>query len=103
MKKSTSSAAKKREKIANPYLSPIDRSSLAEMVNTCKNRATMNRWRTCKYMQMNCNTPVLTLFALNVYDVYNVIDHGVELKAKDPPSIWLCHVSAIEIIADGIL
>ena len=26
-----------------------------------------------------CNTPVLTLFALNVYDVYIVMDHGVEL------------------------
>ena len=26
-----------------------------------------------------CNTPVLTPFALNVYDVYIVINHGVEL------------------------
>ena len=49
-----------------------------------------------------CNTLVLTLFALNVYDVYNVIDRGVELKEKAPTSIWLCHVSAIEIVADGI-
>ena len=29
----------------------------------------------------------LTPFALNVYDVYIVINHGVELKAKAPPSI----------------
>ena len=49
-----------------------------------------------------CNTPVLTPFVLGVYDVYIVIDHGVELKEKAPPSIWLCHVSAIEIVANGI-
>ena len=48
-----------------------------------------------------CNTLVLTPFSLNVYDVYIVINHGVELKAKAPPSIWLCYVSAIEIVADG--
>ena len=34
-----------------------------------------------------CNTPVLTLFALNVYDVYIVINRGVEPKEKSPPSI----------------
>ena len=34
-----------------------------------------------------CNTLVLTPFALNVYDVYIVINLGVELKAKAPPSI----------------
>ena len=34
-----------------------------------------------------CNTPVLTPFALNVHDVYIVINHGVELKAKSPPLI----------------
>ena len=34
-----------------------------------------------------CNTLVLTPFALNVYDVYIVINRGVELKAKAPPSI----------------
>ena len=49
-----------------------------------------------------CNTPVLTPFALNVHDAYIVINRGVELKAKAPPSIWLCYVSAIEIVADGI-
>ena len=27
----------------------------------------------------DCNTSVLTLFELNVYDVYIVMDHGVEL------------------------
>ena len=27
------------------------------------------------------------MFALNVYDVYIVINHGVELKAKAPPLI----------------
>ena len=50
-----------------------------------------------------CNTPVLTPFALNVYDVYIVINRGVELKAKSPPSIWLFYVSTIEIVADGTL
>ena len=39
------------------------------------------------YATHDCNTLVLTSFALNVYDVYIVIDHGVELKAKYPPSI----------------
>ena len=33
------------------------------------------------------NALVLTPFALNVYDVYIVINHGVELKAKAPSSI----------------
>ena len=50
-----------------------------------------------------CNTPVLTPFVLNVYDVYIVINHGVDLKAKAPPLNWLCYVSVIEIVADGIL
>ena len=49
-----------------------------------------------------CNTPVLTPFALNVHDVYIVINHGVELKAKAPLLICLCYVSMIGIIADGI-
>ena len=48
-----------------------------------------------------CNTLVLTLFALKVHDVYIVINHGEELKAKAPPSIWLCYVSAIGIVVDG--
>ena len=51
----------------------------------------------------DCNTPFLTPFALKVHDVYIVINHGEELKAKSPPSIWLCYVSAIGIVADGIL
>ena len=34
-----------------------------------------------------CNTPVLTPFALNIYDVNIVINHGVELKAKAPTLI----------------
>ena len=34
-----------------------------------------------------CNTPVLTLFSLNVYDVYIVLNHGVELQEKSPP--WI--------------
>ena len=48
------------------------------------------------------NTPILTSFALNVYDVYIEFNHGVELKAKSPPLIWLFYVLAIEIIVDGI-
>ena len=39
---------------------------------------------------------------LKIHDVYFVINHGEELKAKDPPSIWLCYVSTIGIVADGI-
>ena len=50
----------------------------------------------------DCNTPVLILFALKVHDVYIVINHGEEIKEKSPPSIWLCYVSAIGIVADGI-
>ena len=37
-----------------------------------------------------CNSPVLTLFALKVHDVYNVINRGEELKEKAPPSFWFC-------------
>ena len=51
----------------------------------------------------DCNIPVLTPFALKAHDVYIVINHGVELKAKAPPSIWLCYVSANGIVANGIL
>ena len=54
------------------------------------------------YLILFCNTPVWTLFSLNVYDVYIVINHGVELKEKAPPSISLCYLSTIKIIADGI-
>ena len=50
----------------------------------------------------DCNTPVLTPFALKVHDVYIVIIHGEELKEKSPPSIYLCYVSAIGIVVDGI-
>ena len=32
-----------------------------------------------------CNTLVLTLFALDAHDTYIVKNHGVELKAKAPP------------------
>ena len=49
-----------------------------------------------------CNTLVLTPFALSVHDVSIVINRGMELKAKAPPSIRLCYVSAIGIITDGI-
>ena len=49
-----------------------------------------------------CHTPVLTPFALKIHDVYIVINRGVELKAKAPPLIWLCYVSVIGIVADGI-
>ena len=50
----------------------------------------------------DCNTPVLTPFTLNVCDVYIVMNRGVGLKAKSPPSIWLCYVSAIRIVAGSI-
>ena len=48
-----------------------------------------------------CNTLVFNPFALNVYDVYIVSNHGVELKAKAPPSI--CYAMfRIEIVTDGM-
>ena len=50
----------------------------------------------------NCNTPVLTPFALNVHEVYIVINHGVELKAKSPTIDLVVLCSVIEIVADGI-
>ena len=49
-----------------------------------------------------CNTPVLTSFVLKVHYVYIVINHGVELKEKAPPTIWLFYVSTIEIVVDGM-
>ena len=42
------------------------------------------------------------LVALNVHDGYIVMNCGVEPKAKAPPSIWLCYVSEIGTVADGI-
>ena len=49
-----------------------------------------------------CNTPVFDPIALNVHDVYIVMNHSVELKEKSPPSICLCYVSAIRVVVDGI-
>ena len=49
-----------------------------------------------------CNIPVLTPFTLKIHDIYIVINRGVELKEKAPPSIWLCYASTIGIVADGI-
>ena len=45
----------------------------------------------------------MTPSALKVYDVYIVINRGVEIKEKSAPSILLCYVPAIKIVADGIL
>ena len=53
-------------------------------------------------MNQKCNTPILTPFALNVYDVYIVINCGVKLKAKIPTIDLVVLCSTIEIIADGI-
>ena len=50
-----------------------------------------------------CNTPVLTPFELNVSDVYIVSNHGVELKAKAPPSIQCFMFRRLKIVADSIL
>ena len=36
----------------------------------------------------DCNTPILTPFALNVYDVNIVINHGEEPKEKSLPLIY---------------
>ena len=47
---------------------------------------------------MHCNTLVLTPFSLKVYDVYIVINHGAEIKAKSPPSIWLCYVPRLKLL-----
>ena len=48
-----------------------------------------------------CNTPVLTPLALKIHDMYIVNNVGVEPKAKAPPSIWLCCVSVLRMVADG--
>ena len=39
--------------------------------------------------------------ALDVYDVYIVNDHGVELKAKAPPLIGYA-MFQVEIVTDGV-
>ena len=44
-----------------------------------------------------CNTLVLTLLALKIHDTHIVNNLGVKLKAKAPPSIWLCCVSDLEL------
>ena len=43
-----------------------------------------------------CNTLVLTLFTLNAYNLYIVINRGVELKAKNPTKDYRFYVSAIK-------
>ena len=35
-----------------------------------------------RWIYLRCNTPVLTPFALNAYDVNIIWNHGKELKAK---------------------
>ena len=47
-------------------------------------------------------TPQFELVCINVCDVYIVMNHGVELKAKTPPSIQLCYVSVIGTVTDGM-
>ena len=44
------------------------------------------------------NTPVLTPFALNAYDVYIVINRGVELKEKSPTMDYHFYVSMIKSV-----
>ena len=44
------------------------------------------------------NTPVLTPFALNAYDVYIVINCSVELKTKIPTMDYRFYVSAIKSV-----
>ena len=51
---------------------------------------------------LNCNIPDFDPDALSIHDIYIVNNHGVELKAKSPPSIWLCYVSVIRTVTDGI-
>ena len=48
------------------------------------------------------NTPVLTSLALKIHDTHIVNNLGVELKAKSPPLIWLCCVSILGMVTDGI-
>ena len=48
-----------------------------------------------------CNTLVLTTLTLKIHDTYIVNNLGAELKAKAPPSIWLCRVSILEMVTDG--
>ena len=46
----------------------------------------------------DCNTPVLTPFTLNAYDVYIVINRSVELKEKIPTMDYHFYVSAIKSV-----
>ena len=48
------------------------------------------------------NTSVLNLLTLKIHDTFIVNNLGAELKAKAPPSIWLCCVSILGMVADGI-
>ena len=60
-----------------------------------------------KDFSIDCNTSVLTPFALNVNYVNIVINHGVELKAKAPPLIYhfmfwrLKSMPMVIVLADG--
>ena len=46
--------------------------------------------------------PILTLLTLKIHDTYIVNNLGAELKAKAPPSIWLCCVYVLGMVTDGI-
>ena len=50
----------------------------------------------------NGNTPVLTPFALNVYDVNIVFNHGMKINAKEPLSIYHFMFQRLKIVVDGI-
>ena len=50
-----------------------------------------------------CNIPILTPLTLKIHDTYIVNNLGRELKAKAPPSIWLCCVSILGMVTDGYL
>ena len=73
----------------------------ANMVQGKKSRPITPLLSYCSHFSLSlkphCNTPVLTPFALNIHDTYIVNNHGEELKAKAPPSIWLCYVSDLEL------
>ena len=45
-----------------------------------------------------CNILVLTSLALNVYDVYIVINRSVELKEKIPTMDYRFYVSVIKLV-----
>ena len=76
----------------------VNQPFLLGLVHQVRNTFEQPRDFTYNQPKFVCNTPVLTPFALNVYDVYIVINRGVKLKEKIPTMDYRFYVSVIKSV-----